>query len=83
VDVSGLETGPGGTLGHTVQVGRLGRIDDQGFFQEVFLSMQPILPKPIPASRSGQAWRKLLNPLHQRWGGGWEPLEMTEPAKCP
>jgi hypothetical protein len=68
---------------HTVQVGGLGRIDDQGRFQQVFLSMQPFLPEPFPASRSRQAWGKLLNPLHQRWSGGWEPLEMTEPAKSP
>jgi urea transport system substrate-binding protein len=57
---------------HTVQVSRVGRIDEQGRFQEVFLSPQPILPEPFPASRSRQAWLALLNQLHQRWGGRWE-----------
>ena len=65
---------------HTFQVGRLGRIDDHCPFQQVFLSVQPILPEPFPASRGGQAWRKLLNPLRQRRGGGWEPLGMAEAA---
>jgi urea transport system substrate-binding protein len=65
---------------HTVQVGRVGRIDDQGRFQEVFLSPHPILPEPFPASRSREAWLQLLNQLHQRWGGRWEYPGVAERA---
>jgi urea transport system substrate-binding protein len=57
---------------HTVQVSRVGRIDAQGTFQEVFLSPQPIGPQPFPESRSRQAWQELLERLRQRWGGRWE-----------
>jgi urea transport system substrate-binding protein len=57
---------------HTVQVSRVGRIDKQGRFQEVFLSPQPVVPEPFPGSRSRQAWQELLERVRQRWGGRWE-----------
>jgi urea transport system substrate-binding protein len=57
---------------HTIQVSRVGRIDDRGRFQEVFLSPRPIQPEPFPASRSRQAWQEFLEQLRQRWGGRWE-----------
>jgi urea transport system substrate-binding protein len=57
---------------HTIQVGRVGRIDSQGHFQEVFLSPQPIPPEPFPASRSRQTWQEFLDRLQQRWGNRWE-----------
>jgi urea transport system substrate-binding protein len=59
-----------GTL-HTVQISRVGRVDAEGHFQEVFLSPQPVTPEPFPASRSQQAWEALLEDLHRRWGGQW------------
>jgi urea transport system substrate-binding protein len=57
---------------HTVQVSRVGRIDRQGRFQEVFLSPQPVPPEPFPASRSREQWEALLKQVRQRWGGRWE-----------
>jgi urea transport system substrate-binding protein len=57
---------------HTVQVSRVGRIDDRGCFREVFLSPQAVAPEPFPTSRSRQAWQELLERLHKRWGGRWE-----------
>jgi urea transport system substrate-binding protein len=57
---------------HTVQVSRVGRIDGHGRFQEVFLSPQPLVPEPFPASRSRQEWQQLLERIRQRWGGRWE-----------
>ena len=56
---------------HTVQVTRVGRVDAEGRFQDVFLSPQPVTPEPFPASRSRQAWEALLEDLHRRWGGRW------------
>jgi urea transport system substrate-binding protein len=57
---------------HTVQVSRVGRIDANGHFQEVFLSPQPVAPEPFPASRSRQAWEEFLEDLHRHWGGRWK-----------
>jgi urea transport system substrate-binding protein len=57
---------------HTVEVSRVGRIDAEGHFQEVFLSPQPVVPEPFPASRSRQAWEAFLEDLHRRWGGRWK-----------
>jgi urea transport system substrate-binding protein len=56
---------------HTVQVSRVGRINKQGRFMEVYVSPQPIPPEPFPASRPRQAWEDLLQDLYQRWGGSW------------
>jgi urea transport system substrate-binding protein len=67
----GLVTIDPATL-HTTQVGRVGRIDDRGRFQEVFLSPQPIRPQPFPESRKPGAWKDFLEQLHGSWGGRWE-----------
>jgi urea transport system substrate-binding protein len=56
---------------HTIQVSRVGRINDRGLFDEVFLSPQPIAPEPYLASRDRQTWEKLITDLQQRWGGRW------------
>lgn len=56
---------------HLVQIARLGQIDENGRLEEVYLSPQPIWPEPFPASRSREQWRKLLDSLHQHWGGRW------------
>ncbi len=56
---------------YTVQVARVGRIDESGRFQEVYLSPRPIVPEPFPASRSRQQWEQFLENLHQSWGGHW------------
>jgi urea transport system substrate-binding protein len=56
---------------HTVQASRVGRINDQGRFIEEYVSPQPIVPQPFPASRDRQAWSQLLEELHHRWGGRW------------
>ena len=56
---------------HTVQVSRVGVINDKGRFSEVYASPQPIVPEPFPASRDRRAWERLLDELHQQWGGRW------------
>jgi urea transport system substrate-binding protein len=57
---------------HTVQVSRVGRINRQGRFEQVFLSPQPVVPEPFPASRSRQQWQDLLEQCYRAWGGRWE-----------
>jgi urea transport system substrate-binding protein len=56
---------------HTVQFARVGRINEQGRFEESFVSPQPIPPAPFPDSRDRRAWQELLDDLHRRWGGRW------------
>jgi urea transport system substrate-binding protein len=57
---------------HTLQVARVGCINEQERFIEVYASPQPIAPQPFPASRSRQAWEQMLQELFQRWGGRWD-----------
>jgi urea transport system substrate-binding protein len=56
---------------HTTQTARIGRIDESGQLREVYLSPQPILPEPFPASRSREEWTKFVHELYERWGGHW------------
>jgi urea transport system substrate-binding protein len=56
---------------HTVQVVRVGRINDRGRFEEAFVSPQPIPPTPFPDSRDRRTWQGLLDDLYRRWGGRW------------
>ena len=56
---------------HTIQVSRVGRIDEQGKFMEVFVSPQAIKPEPYPVSRSNLEWDSLLADLYAQWGNRW------------
>ena len=56
---------------HTVQTARVGRVNDAGQLEEVYASPHPIGPEPYPPSRSRAEWTRLLNSLHERWGGRW------------
>jgi urea transport system substrate-binding protein len=57
---------------HTVQVSRVGVINDQGRFIEVYASPRPIVPEPFPISRDRATWERFLQNLHQQWGGRWQ-----------
>ncbi len=56
---------------HTVQVSRVGIINEEGRFIEVYVSPQPIVPQPFPTSRTRPEWERFLMDLHQQWGGKW------------
>ena len=56
---------------HTVQIARVGRVNDDGRLAEVYLSPQAILPEPYPASRSRQEWKAFSDGLYKTWGGRW------------
>jgi urea transport system substrate-binding protein len=56
---------------HTVQIARVGRIDEAGRLIEVYRSPQPIVAEAFPPSRSQQDWVRFLDGIHQRWGGRW------------
>ena len=50
---------------------RLGKIAEDGQFEVVASSEDPIRPEPYAASRSPAAWHAFLADLHQRWDGLW------------
>ena len=56
---------------HTVQISRVGKIDDKRRFSEVYASPQPVTPEPFPASHNRAVWEQLLRDLHHQWGGRW------------
>lgn len=56
---------------HTVQISRVGVVNDKGHFEEVYASPQPVVPEPFPGSRSRAVWESFLQDLHQQWGGRW------------
>ena len=56
---------------HTVQVSRVGVINEKGRFIEVYASPRPITPEPFPASRARPAWEQFLQDLNKQWGGRW------------
>jgi urea transport system substrate-binding protein len=59
---------------HTVQITRVGRIDEAGRLIEVYSSPRPIAPEPYPTSRSQRDWIHYLDSIHKRWGGRWSNL---------
>jgi substrate-binding family protein len=69
--------GPGGVARidaenlHTWKVFRLGKIVEDGQFEVIVSSDEPIRPEPFAASRSPAAWNAFLADLHQRWDGLW------------
>jgi urea transport system substrate-binding protein len=56
---------------HTVQVSRVGVINEKGRFIEVYVSPQPISPEPFPASRDRPSWERFLLDFQRQWGGHW------------
>jgi urea transport system substrate-binding protein len=56
---------------HTVQISRVGRINEQGHFIEVYASPQPVVPEPFPSSRSQKSWEEFLYHWYGKWGGHW------------
>jgi urea transport system substrate-binding protein len=56
---------------HTVQIARVGRIDEAGRLMEVYRSPQPIAAEPFPQSRSRPDWIHFLDDIRKRWGGRW------------
>jgi urea transport system substrate-binding protein len=67
----GIVTIDSATL-HTVQVSRVGVINDKGRFDEVYASPRPVVPEPFPASRDRATWERFLQDLYQQWGGRWQ-----------
>jgi urea transport system substrate-binding protein len=57
---------------HTWKTVRIGRVSDDGRFQVVYSSENPIRPEPYPPSRSRAEWDAFLAGLFQRWHGHWE-----------
>jgi urea transport system substrate-binding protein len=56
---------------HTVQITRVGQIDERGRLREVYRSPEPEMAVPFPPSRSREEWQKFLDALYKGWGGRW------------
>jgi urea transport system substrate-binding protein len=56
---------------HTIQIARVGRVDEVGRLKEVYRSPEPEMPVPFPPSRSRKEWMRFLDDLYKGWGGRW------------
>jgi len=63
---------------HVWKTVRIGKLREDGQFDIVWSSENPIKPLPFPVYRSKQDWEKMLQALFNGWGGKWERLENNE-----
>jgi urea transport system substrate-binding protein len=56
---------------HTWKTVRIGKIREEGQFEIVWSSQQPVRPVPYPVYRSASEWQAFLSRLYQGWGGKW------------
>ena len=56
---------------HTWKTVRIGKIREDGQFDIVWSSEQPIRPVPFPVSRSKEEWNRFLGDLYSNWGNKW------------
>ena len=56
---------------HAWKKTRIGRILDDGQFEIVWESDNPIRPEPYPLYRSREDWDAFLRSLYQGWGERW------------
>jgi len=56
---------------HTSQTSRVGRINGEGRFEEVFVSPKPIRAVPFPATRSRADWKEFQDGMYRKWGNRW------------
>ncbi len=61
---------------HTWKNVRVGRIREDGQFDIVWDSKEPVRPEPFPLTRRREQWASFLDNLHQSWGKQW-----AKPAK--
>ncbi len=57
---------------------RIGQITENGRFQVVYCSDEPVIPIPYPATRSKTDWDTVLSDLHLLWGGQWANPEAAK-----
>jgi urea transport system substrate-binding protein len=60
-----------GPTQHTWKYARLGRVRADGQFDIVWSSDKPVRPIPFPIFRSRAEWERMLEDLHESWGGQW------------
>jgi urea transport system substrate-binding protein len=56
---------------HTWKTVRVGRIRDDGEFDILWTSQNPVRPVPFPDSKSRSQWETFLADLFQGWGESW------------
>ena len=59
---------------HTWKIARIGKIREDGLFDIVWSSENPIRPEPYPASRSQNEWEVFLQDLYEGWNNNWANL---------
>jgi len=60
-----------GETQHTWKAVRIGRIKEDGQFDIVWSSKNPIRPIPYPVYRTREEWDVFLDGLYEGWGQGW------------
>ncbi len=58
---------------HAVRRARIGRVTPDLEFETVWLSPEPILPKPFPDSRGEKDWDDFESELFIGWKNHWRP----------
>jgi urea transport system substrate-binding protein len=67
---------------HTWKTVRIGQIQRNGQFQEVWNSGRPVRPVPYPITRRRADWDRFLADMQKGWGGAWSaPVGETVTAK--
>ena len=56
---------------HTWKTVRIGHLNEEGRFNTVWTSKEPICPRPFPGYRSQNAWNDYLTELYEQWGKNW------------
>jgi urea transport system substrate-binding protein len=56
---------------HLYKTVRIGQIQEDGQFEILFTSDEPIKPEPYPSYRTEEEWNAFLDNLYISWGGQW------------
>jgi len=59
---------------HTWKIARVGKIREDGLFDILWSSENPIRPEPYPSFRSQKEWEVFLEDLYEGWDNNWANL---------
>jgi len=63
---------------HTWKIARIGKVREDGLFDIVWSSENPIRPEPYPVFRSENEWDVFLQDLYEGWNNNWANLEYSK-----
>jgi hypothetical protein len=58
-----------------IRTPRIGQIQSDGQFKNVWTAPEPVRPEAYPSTRSAEAWRAFLHDLYTGWGDRWSAPE--------